>query len=247
MQSSCLKSLTAPEDSMWQSFTRHANQWEISSDQNLIGYASVDGENQLLQFYIEPQWLDHGPVALQQFIELQQIKSAMVCTNNPMFLSLSMHFQKKVSVHTYLFEDVHESKVSSQHGTLRLVLDADLSRVVEFYHQSIGAPKEWLNGYLGNHISRGEIFVLEDEDEILGACEVRSSDSYPSVADVGMVVSANHRRKGIGAFLLGKAKELAYDANRKPICSCEKDNLGSLKSIQKNGFRSVNQMLLMEF
>lgn len=62
-----------------------------------------------------------------------------------------------------------------------------------------------------------------------------------------MVVSPAHRKKGLGTFLLGNAKEKAIKWNREPICSCEKDNIGSLKSIENNGFRSIHQMLMLEF
>ena len=88
---------------------------------------------------------------------------------------------------------------------------------------------------------------MELGTEILGACEVRKSAVQPEVADLGMVVSVNHRRKGVGTYLLGQAKRISREWDRKPICSCEKENAGSLKSILNNGFRSVHQMLVMEF
>ena len=89
--------------------------------------------------------------------------------------------------------------------------------------------------------------MLEDIGEILGSCVVRKCDSDPEIANVGMAVAPAHRRKGLGTFLLGKAKEKAIEWGKQPICSCEMDNAGSLKSIQKNGFRSIHQMLYMEF
>jgi predicted acetyltransferase len=76
---------------------------------------------------------------------------------------------------------------------------------------------------------------------------VRNSDTDDSIADIGMIVSPLYRKSGYGTFLLGKAKEIAIRIGKTPICSCEKDNLGSLKSIQKNGFRSIHQLLSVEF
>ena len=241
------KSLTAPQDGMWEVLTDYANHWEVKDENQTIGYACVDDDNRLLQFFVLPHWMQEGVSIFQQFIDQEEIKKGLIGTNNPFCLSMTMHFQKAVEVNTYLFTDFFEVKTVEKEGVLRLAAEEDLEKPVDFCHKSMGGPKEWLNGYLGNLIARGEIFALEDGEEILGTCEVRKSESDSAVADVGVVVSSEHRRKGLGTFLLGKAKEITLQWNRQPICSCEKDNIGSLKSIQNNGFRSVHQMLLMEF
>ena len=247
LKSEWQKSLTASQDGMWESITNSSTHWEIQDEQQTIGYTCVDGGNRLLQFFVLPNWLTEGLAIFQQFIDQQNIKTALIGTNNPVGLSIAMHFQKSVKVDTYLFTDFVKSMPNEIDASFRLVMETDLPNLVEYFHQSMGAPKEWLKNYAGSLIEKKEIFVLEDGAEILGTCEVRKSKSDSKVADVGMVVSPNHRRKGIGTFLLGKAKEIAIKWGRSPICSCEKDNLGSLKSIQKNGFRSVHQMLLMDF
>lgn len=241
------KSLTAPQDDMWEAFTDFAVHWEIKEENQLIGYACVNDENCLLQFYVTPQWMDNAVSIFQLFIHQQKINKAIIGTNNPIFLSVAMHFQKSVAVDTYLFTDFLKVDTGQNEGTLRSAEVNDLEVLVDFCHVSMGGPKEWLTGYVGNLIRRGEFFVFEDRGEILGTCEVRKSDSNPKVAGVGMVVSQAHRRKGIGRFLLSKAKEISIQWNRQPICSCEKDNIGSLKSIHSNGFRNTHQMLLMEF
>jgi len=46
------------------------------------------------------------------------------------------------------------------------------------------------------------------------------------------------------------AQQLSIKSNlsgRTPICSCEAGNIGSLKAIHKNGFRSIHQMLKLSF
>jgi len=241
------KSLVAPQDDMWEAFTNGATHWEIKTKNQSIGYACVNDENRLLQFFVLPFWNQEGPTVFQQFIKDQNIKSAMIGTNNPVCLSLAMHFQSSVTVDTYLFTDVLDADPMKMDGTIRPVVSQELENLVGFYHNSIGAPIDWLNGYLGNLVEKSEVFILVDGNEILGACEVRKSADNPKVANVGMVVSPQHRKKGVGTFLLGKAKHIAKQWQRFAICSCEKDNIGSLKSIHNNGFRSSHQMLLMTF
>lgn len=247
LKRSARQSFVAPQDGMWEILTEAAQDWEIKAGQELIGYASVDDEKRLLQFYLTPLWLQDGAEILQQFIQQTQITQALIGTHNPICLSIAMHVQQSVKVDTCLFTDYLEVETPEKKGIFRSYGTDDPEKLIDFYHKSIDAPKEWLRGYLGGHLAKGEIFILEEGEEIVGACEVRKSDSQKHIADLGMVVSANHRKKGLGTYLLGKAKEVAKSWDREPICSCEKDNIGSLKSIQNNGFRSIHQMLLLTF
>lgn len=241
------KTLTGPQDDMWEAFTEYADHWALKEEDETIGYACVNEENLLLQFFVLSPEIQHGITVFQQFLQQQNINKALIGTNNPACLSLAMHFQKKLEVHTYLFTDfLHVTPVEKE-GILRSAGSTDLEKVVDFCHISMGGPKEWLTGYLGNLIAKEALFMFEDGAEILGTCEVRKSENNPAVANIGMVVSATHRRKSLGTFLLGKAKGIAIQQGKQPICSCEKDNIGSLKSIERNGFRSLHQMLSIEF
>ena len=64
--------------------------------------------------------------------------------------------------------------------------------------------------------------LLKDKKEILGTCEVRKSATNTNVADLGMVVSPDHRNKGIGSYLLGQAKKIAIEWKRKHIAARNK-------------------------
>jgi predicted acetyltransferase len=157
-----------------------------------------------------------------------------------------MHFQKTLQIH-YLFKDFIQEKITEKEGTIKLGKIEDIEKYVDFAHESTGGPKEWLEGYIKDWINRGGCFILENTGEILGSFEIRKSDNHPEYANLGMIVSPNHRKKGLGTFLLGKAKETSLKWNLHPICGCDKDNIGSKKSIHNNGFRSVQQLLLLKF
>lgn len=247
LKTTWLQTLTAPQDGMWESFTNHAQHWQIQQDEAIIGYAAVNEEACLLQFYLKPEWRPDGLPIFAAFIEAQNIRTALIGTNNPHCLSLALHFQKQVEVDTYLFSDFFPTEPKEINGDLRFAKKSDLSRIVDFCYMSMGAPREWLKGYIGDLIAKGEIQLLEEGGDIMGTCEVRKSESNPQVADVGMVVAPAQRKRGVGTYLLGRAKATALAWGRRPICSCEKGNIGSLKSIQKNGFRSVHQILRMKF
>ena len=242
-----LDSLTSPQDGMWEFFRNNTMNWEIACDDERIGYASVGEGNQLLQFYISPKYLWKGEVIFKEFIDKMEIKTGIVGTNNLSYLSIALNFVKELNVNTYLFRNTYEVNIEEKDGILKECQNEDIERIVNFYHYSMRAPKEWLIGYIGGLIEKREIFTLEDGDKIIGTCEVRNSATAPEFADIGMVVSPDYRRQGYGTFLLNKAKTIALEWGKTPICSCEKDNVGSIKSIDNCGFVSKYQLLSIAF
>ena len=241
-----LNSLSSPQDGMWESFRNSAMSWGIVYDQKIIGYASVDQDNKLLQFYISPIHFSQGEDIFKAFIFKMKIKTGIVGTNNLGYLSVALNFVKELSVNTYLFRNYTEVSIEEKEGILKECQEGDIDRIVNFCHYSMGAPKEWLVGYIGGLIEKKEIFCLENNDKIIGTCEIRKSTTL-GFADIGMVVSPDFRRKGYGTYLLNKAKKIALEREMTPICSCEKENIGSIKSIHNCGFVSKYQLLSISF
>lgn len=242
-----LKSLTGPQDGMWESFRDHSTHWEIRNAGDLIGYACVNEEHELLQFYLRPRYLSQGAKIFQKYLADTGIHRGIVGTNNPVYLSLALIFAQEVGIHTYLFRAGFEVDIHEKEGVLKVCQQEDIERIVAFCHYSIHAPVDWLNGYISGLVAKAEIFVFEHEDNILGTCEVRSSQTAPAFADIGMIVSPEFRKQGYGTYLLSRAKQIAKERQKEPICSCEKDNLGSFKSISNCGFISMHQLLAIDF
>jgi len=59
-----------------------------------------------------------------------------------------------------------------------------------------------------------------------------------------MIVARDHRRKGIGSFMLARTKVFCHERDVIPICSCEATNTGSKKAITKAGFESKDGIYL---
>ena len=62
-----------------------------------------------------------------------------------------------------------------------------------------------------------------------------------------MIVAEEHRRKGIGSYILARTKVFCYERDLSPICSCEATNMGSKKAIAKAGFVSRHRIILVKF
>ena len=240
-------SLTRPQDGMWNSIRSNSTYWEVRKSERLMGYTCVNSENVLLQFYLLPKFLSEGLKIFKEYITHTGIKKGIVGTNNPIYLSLALHDVEDVKIHTYLFSDNVEVNLEKKEGNLKKCQEKDTEVIIDFCHQSVGAPKEWLAGYISRLINKGEVFVLGKGEEIIGTCEIRESRSAPEFADLGMIVSPKFRKRGYGTYLLSEAKRIAKERGKEPICSCEIENMGSLKSIQKCGFVSLYQLLSITF
>ncbi|MET2984179.1 GNAT family N-acetyltransferase [Aureibaculum conchae] len=242
-----LTTLTSPQDGMWAFFRDSATHYNILLDDKIIGYAAVDESNQLLQFYITPTFSSDRETIFKEYINEHEVKSGIVGTNNPNYLSLALNFTKDFKINTFLFKNNHEVTLLEKKGTLKECEHKDIARLVTFYNYSMGAPTEWLTDYIGNLIEKKELFSFENDGSIIGTCEIRKNLSASEFADIGMVVSPDYRRNGYGTYLLNKAKNTAIERGKTPICSCEKDNIGSVKSIYNCGFISMHQLLSVNF
>jgi len=241
------KSLTFPNDDFWEFVFSVSQYWVLKQAGEIIGYACVSSKNTLLQFFVLGKYLDKGRLLFSLFVEEQKIKKASIQTNNPIFLSLSMHFQKSVEVDGYLFMDMEEVLLKEPEGNFRMAELKELDALVDFSHRVLDAPKVWLADYITNWIKREEFYVFEKDNKIVGTGELRTTSINNDVASLGIVVCSDHRNLGIGTYLLGKVKSISKSRNQQPICGCGIDNISSQKAIEKNGFRILHLMLTLKF
>lgn len=253
-----LKSLTAPLDGYWETAVIGlAPHYEIWGNNHPIGYCVITEDQQLLQIYtIE------GSVtftALKQLITTGKAKTAVVGTNDPSILAncakLIDNFE--MTINTYLFQDdiMPAQFLPPANAEFRLATMQDLKVLVNFYNQNdeyedsdaIEAGFDSHHHYTKSLIENEQVFLLTDEKTIFGIGECRFSQSQPPFADVGMIVNKSHRRQHLGTTILVQLKKFCYKNGRKPICSCDAENIASRKTIEKAGFRNTDRLLNIKF
>ncbi len=245
-----LQNLVAPMDGMWDAgFTDPAPHWELRMDGERAGYYAANDEGTLLQFFVCPAFEQHGRALFDHVIAQASISEAVVSTIDPAFLSLCLDVQEKVTVHTYLYQvqrDVSPSHPEA-HGTdFRKVVAAELDRVIPFQQACLGGDHDlvgWLRGYSANLIQRGEMFVLCRDDTWLGLGECRKSDSQAGVADLGMMVTPEHRGKAWATYILSCLSARCRERGKKAICSTTIENVGAQKAIMRSGFVSNHRIM----
>lgn len=250
IQSDFYKSLHFPFDGMWDEISHNANLMGIFDDNFLIGYASLNPQNELINYFLHAQYLNQNEHIFKQFITEKKVTLALVHTNNPSYLCASLSHCKDFKVHSLLFGE-HRSVIpilpNNDPVEFQIATKKDLERVVAFCADSMGGSLEWLGFYLGALIANKELFFLTKGEDIIGTCEVRKSDSQPLYADLGVIIGKSYRKKGWATYLLARAKSISRERKLLPICSCRADNPGSRKAIEKVEMRAYHRILQMNF
>lgn len=245
------QTLSAPLDGMWHAFTEQASQWEIYAENKLSGFFCLNQSGQLLGVYLRDHLLTSAPEIFASILQEHKISEAVVGTNNPLFLSLCMDYAKSAVTHTLLYRDHQKISISLplpvSNANFRHAGPDDAERLAVFFKENTQADIPWYDEYVSQLLLKGEIYLLELNDTIIGISEIRKSKAQSDFADVGMLVSEQHRRQGLGAYLLASAKAVCYRYGVIPVCSCHVENEGSRHAIEKVGFISKHRMLKVRF
>lgn len=101
-----------------------------------------------------------------------------------------------------------------------------------------------LNEHFELHPAKGFVchstfWLLNDEDKIVGTSNIRHALTEKLLMEgghIGYGISPSHRRKGYATKILELSlKEAKKMGIKKALLTCDKDNIGSNKVIQKNG------------
>ena len=237
------KSLTAPLDSMWQDLYIASSQASLIEKNNKhIGYCCIDGNNSLLQLYVNNENKYLTITIVEQLIEFKLITSASLSSIEPILFNACLHLSKSIKTNTFCYEYSKHSLNYENILNIELVTPKDSQIIRDFYKNHIGFEDTF--GYVDNLISRKELFMVKESNTITTTGECRLSDTQKNHADVGVAVNKEYRKKGLATKMLQQLAREAIKQKRKPICSTTIDNIGSQKAIEKAGFHCSNIFLI---
>lgn len=242
-------SVDAPLDGMWEAFTSMADHYFLLEDGALAGYCAVNGEHKMLQFFTLSS--TDSATAFTQAIEQLKVSGAIVSTAEPAFLGHCQHNQTQITDHAIMYH-MADGALSSdarfpEGAAFRLLTNADLNTAVDFAVETLGADAGWLKSYFGGLIERRELFGLFAGATLIATGECRPSHTQFGFADVGMIVSTNHRSKGIATNMLRQLIRESRAQGLKPICSTEHNNIAAQKAITHAGFTAYHRILDIAF
>lgn len=259
LKESYWRSLIFPMDSYWKSAViGQAFHWQIEVDGQQAGYFAARVDKRLLQFFVTDLFLPMASELFTFVIKGELVQTASAGTFEPAYLSHCLDHQCQVDVRSYFFQDhkrVEPLLDGYPSAQFRLATAVDAERLAIFYGQNDefedteAITKDFGNrlNYAKALIEEEQVFILVNENELIGVGECRISVSQAPYADLGMITGKKQRRQGIGTYILAKLKEHCYRHGAIPICSCAAENLPSRKTIEKAGFITQHRLLDIHF
>lgn len=237
--------LTSPIDSMWESlYIANAQNYVIEDDNHIIGYCSVDDNQTLLQFYLSNDYKQLAKKTITALLKQKVIRKAKLSTNEPIgfnaCVALSSRIKEDTFCYAYTGKPKNEGSITVEKAQL-----SDVESIKEFYKTQVGFEDTF--GYTENLINRQELYLAKNNKEFIGTGECRLSETQPNIADVGVAVHTDHRRKGYASQILRLLVNETKSTNRKPICSTTVDNIASQKAIENAGFYCSNIIFEIHF
>lgn len=244
-----LENLPSPKDGMWQSFAAMADHYIIKAERDIIGYFVMNSEQKLLEFFLHH---DHDQQKVfSDILAEMKISGAVTSTGEPSFQSLCLDHQKNVTVNAITYHVNESSSIQNPEfnddTTFCVATTTQLETAVEFAHAAIGADRNWLSGYYADRIKRDELYGLWHDGKLIAAGECRLSDTQKPYADLGMIVSQDHRGRGLATNILRALLVKCQKEGLKAICSTETENIAAQKAIVHAGFTSYNRIIMVEF
>ncbi|URZ07646.1 GNAT family N-acetyltransferase [Clostridium felsineum] len=240
-----IEGLETPIDGFWQNVeVANSKCYEILYDGIAAGHFCVNSRKMLVQFYVSKEYYVRGEEIFKYIIKSEIVEKAAVSTKEPKFMALCLDYQKNIAVDSYIFTDNEKIRYelnSFSKLSFRLAQKQDIDEIKSKCATAF-------EGYYDDLIDNNQLFVLYDNDNLLGIGEFRIIKTHgEKYGDIGMHVVEKYREKGMGTYIIVKLKEHCYIKNLIPMACCDVKNSASKKTLEKSGFIADHRIIVCEF
>jgi predicted acetyltransferase len=130
--------------------------------------------------------------------------------------------------------------------TFRLAGLEDLEATASFWRDKVDMTGDWIEGYLKRLILKDCFINFYINDQIVGTGGIRPSISTKSFANIGIAVSCDYRRQGLGTYIIQTLRGHCNEQGYKTICSTTNENIASQKTIEKSGYLNYHKVHIFE-
>lgn len=217
-------------------------------EEDVIGYVAINNDKVMLQFHLDNRDRDDSSNIFKEILNLLKVKKALVNTNDPYFYNLCKKNEKKSEINDYLFHEdsLVELKSPIENIEITLAENKDLDSTLAYF-KSIGMEGDFINYYINLRILTSSIYLFKLNDSIIGSGEIRPSKSAKNYANVGMTVSTDYRKIGLGSYILSTLRKMANEKGLQTVCSTDVTNIASYKTIIKSGYKRYHEVYSINF
>ena len=246
IEKSC-KELIAPRDDYWEEAALAKCVYHlIVESAEIIGYFAIGKDNALYQFYLSESHRLESQKVFKFILDELMISELIVETYDINYFILALDLAKDIRVHSYMYKQSIMVQLESPITNMNIHLTTidNLPDLVEEAHVSLGGTdKGWLTGYYQHWIDNDGIYIFTDGNKIAAIGEIRTGFRSKDVAYLGIVVTNDYRKKGLGKYVTGYLRKKANEFGYTAIASVNAKNIGSNKMMVSSGFFAYHRLL----
>lgn len=227
------------KDDFWEYHILTSEFYAIDLDGEEIGLVGLHEKQTLSFFYMGRSFLRYAQSAIRQFMEEFSTKTALVATNDELFLSLAMDWHSEIAMQAYFFSagDRPVRPPEWDRALLRIARPEDEAVILDTEN-------------VAENIRLGKYYILEKDGVFLGQGFRNPCKITPQAVSIGMSVHPDQRLKGVGRSIIMHLKEMCLEQGLIPVCGCWYFNHNSKRTLESAGFvtqtRLLNITLTME-
>ena len=232
--------IAVPYDDFLEDFILSSEIYVIHAGGEDIGFFGVH-EDFLTILYVEELHFRLANAILEKIIAETGVKEAFVPTTDLAFLSVALEKHSEVKIQALHFMDTKRAVRPAEFGreALRLAARDDLDAITAMAEVFLEEYEEMIDA--------GQLYVLEDGEDLLGLGVTVDNRIMPDCVGTGMFAREDRRGEGIGRSILLHLKEMVYEQGKTPVPGCWYYNTASRRTLESAGYITVSKLLRIVF
>lgn len=203
----------------------------LHTDGRVAGFGSIaiagpwKGKSTVFEFYVLPEQRGRAFDLFEAFVAASSAQFFEVQTSDTL-LNVMLHaYGSEIESEKIVFRDELTTSLASQSAALKRVTSEEES--MRCFQERAGTS-EWMLELDGKSVGNGTLLFHYN---------------HP-FCDVAMEINEEHRRRGLGAYLVQELKRIAYEMGGIPAARCSPKNIASRKTLQKAGLVPFAHILI---
>ncbi|MCK8061408.1 MULTISPECIES: GNAT family N-acetyltransferase [unclassified Fusibacter] len=233
-------------DSYWEDHVIASNHYKLVAQDKTVGFFAVHKTSMLTLFHVDGIAAQEAQELFKRARKYEQVVNAMVPTGDEMLLSLCIDDYQKIEKNAYfsVYTDKDMKEGSRKQLELIPVTTEDQFSVLDLAVDFWGENDAQRALDTQNHFN---IYLVQDNDELIGFGVIEYGRIVRSAASIGMYVLEEKREQGYAKNILKSLQELVESKGYEARSGCWYYNHNSKKSMEAAGAYAKSRLLRFYF
>lgn len=233
-------------DSFWEDHVLSSNHYQFVCDDEPIGFFAIHNESMITLFHVNEKHANYGQSLFAKIKQFEKVTNAFVVTGDEFFMSHCLDNFSRIEKQAYfsIYTDKPVKNAYAHDITLREAKTLEDTKLfaltTDFFDD--GSVQKVLDG-----VEHFEIYLVEEDDKLIGFGVVEYSKIFPAIGSTGMYVLEEKRQQGYATCILKKLQHVVESKGKRAHSGCWYYNHNSKKSMESAGAYSKTRLIRFYF